>query len=217
MALSVAGIILVGGFSRRMGRDKGLLSVPGWKQVTFVEYLIGLLTTFCSEVVLVTRDEDQANRYTQHLAAQDASHVRIVNDKVPAAGPLMGLYSGLSVLQASHALTMAVDMPFVQKDMLAFLLSYPLDEALLIPVVDNIPQVLLAVYPRTLLPTLEDCLQSGRRDLRSLLEIAPVDYIEEPELRMIVPLLRCFVNVNTPGDLKESDHDHGLVNRAPTW
>lgn len=202
MTFSVAGIILAGGFSRRMGRDKGLLSVPGCEQVTFVEHLIGLLTALCNEVVLVTRDEDQATRYTEHLAAQEASPVRIVNDKVPAAGPLMGLYSGLSTLQASHALVTAVDMPFVQKDLLAFLLSYPLDDALLIPVVDNVPQVLLAVYPHTLLPMLETCLQSGRRDLRSLLEIAPVHYIEETLLRKVDPLLRSFVNMNTPDDLQ---------------
>ncbi len=202
MALNVAGIILAGGFSRRMGRDKALLTVPGQEQVTFVEHLIGLLTTVCSEVVLVTRDEDQATSYTKYLTAQEARSVRIVNDKVPAAGPLMGLYSGLSTLQASHALVTAVDMPFVQKDMLAFLLSYPLDESLLIPVVDGVPQVLLALYPRSILPTLETCLQHGRRDLRSLLAIAPVQYIEEAQLRKVDPLLRSFANVNTPGDLR---------------
>lgn len=185
-----------------MGSDKALLPMPGREQVPFVAHLTELLTTLCSEVVLVTRDEEQAATYTKYLVVQEPNPVRIVNDKVPAAGPLMGLFSGLSTLQTSHALVTAVDMPFVQKEMLCFLLSHPLDEELLVPVVDNVPQVLLAIYPRTLLPLLEACLQRGRRDLRSLLEIAPVHYINETQLRKVDPGLRSFVNVNTPGDLQ---------------
>ena len=171
--------------------------------MTFVSHLTSLLTTLCREVVLVTRDEDQATRYIKHLATQEAGSVHIVSDKVPAVGPLMGLYSGLNAIHASHALVMAVDMPLVQKDMLAFLLSYPLDEALLVPVVDDIPQVLLALYPRTILPKIETCLQNGQRDLRCLLKIMPVHYIEETQLRKADPQLRSFVNVNMPEDLKE--------------
>jgi molybdopterin-guanine dinucleotide biosynthesis protein A len=202
MALSVASIVLAGGSSKRMGRDKALLPMPGQGQVTFIAHLIEMLTTLCSEVVLVTRDKDQAVTYTKYLATQEANPVRIVYDRVPSAGPLMGLYSGLSTLQASHALVTAVDMPFVQKELLAFLLSYPLDDTLLMPIVDGVPQVLLAVYPRMLLPLLEACLQRGRRDLRSILEIASVHYIEEAQLRTIDPQLRSFVNVNTPVDLQ---------------
>ncbi len=202
MAFSAAGIVLAGGSSRRMGRDKALLPMPGREQVTFIAHLTEMLTTLCSEVVLVTRDEEQAVTYTKHLVAQEASLVRMVSDRVPSAGPLMGLYSGLSTLQASHALVMAVDMPFVQKELLAFLLSYPLNDALLMPVVDGVPQVLLAVYPRAILPLLEACLQCGRRDPRCILESAPVHYLEEAQLRTVDPQLRSFVNVNTPGDLQ---------------
>ena len=66
--------------------------------------------------------------------------------------------------------------------------------------VDGVPQVLLAVYPRAVLPVLEALLYAGRRDLRALLEVAPVRYIEEAQLRAIDPTLRSFVNVNTPAE-----------------
>jgi molybdenum cofactor guanylyltransferase len=69
--------------------------------------------------------------------------------------------------------------------------------------VNAVPQVLLALYPRTILPLIEERLQQGRRDLRCLLEVAPVQYIEEAELRKVDPELRSFVNLNTPEELKQ--------------
>jgi molybdopterin-guanine dinucleotide biosynthesis protein A len=192
-----AGVILAGGHSKRMGRDKALLPLPGSAETTFVEHLANLLSTLCSEVVLVVRDAAQSAQYVA-LAPRG---VRIIADQAPDVGPLMGLYSALNVIQSSHALLTAVDMPFLQPAMVSFLLSRPLDEAPLIPIVADNPQVLLAVYPRTLLPIIEALLRQGRRGPRALLDVVPVRYIAEAELRRVDPQLRSFVNVNTPQDL----------------
>ena len=194
----VTGIILAGGSSRRMGTEKALLPLPGNKQLTFVEHLAALLAGQCRQVLLVVRDEAQATRYAR------ATGVRMLIDKVPDRGPLMGLYSGLSAMDAaisSHALVMAVDMPLVQPALVAFLLAQLRTDALLVPIVNGVPQVLCAIYPHSVLPLVEQRLQEGRRDPRSLLEVAPVSYIEEAQLREVDPQLRSFVNINTPEEL----------------
>src|SRR5207248_5405066 len=130
--------------------------------------------------------------------------VRVLFDKIPDFGPLMGLYSGLSAIRTQRALVFAVDMPFIQPALLSFLLSQPYTPgALLVPMVHNVPQVMLAVYPRSALPLIEKLIQQGRRDLRSLLEVAPVHYIEEAQLRQVDPQLRSFLNVNTPEELRQ--------------
>jgi len=128
---------------------------------------------------------------------------RVVLDEAPGIGPLMGLYSGLKAIEVSHALVTAVDMPFVQPAVVSFLLSQPLSDELLVPMVHGIAQVLLAVYPRTIIPLIEDRLREGRRDPRSLLAVAKVRYIEEAQLRVHDPQLRSFVNVNTPQELAD--------------
>ena len=192
---NITGIILAGGSSRRMGKDKALLPLPDNEGVTFVEHLTAMLTTLCSEVLLVARDDLQGASYA-HLKG-----VRTLTDRVPGYGPLMGLCSGLSAMHHFHALVVAVDMPFVQPALLSFLLNQPLTGSLLVPVVNNRPQVLLAVYPRAVLPFIEGRLQEGRGDPRSLLEVAPVHYIDEAQLRQVDPELRSFINVNTPGEL----------------
>ncbi len=194
---SAAGIILAGGRSRRMGRDKGLLSLPGTGAMTFVEHLVAQLIPLCGELCLVARDNVQVAAYS----ARQLPSMRIVTDNTPDTGPLMGLYSGLSAIQSTYALVTAVDMPAIQPAVIAFLLSLPRDDALLIPLVDAMPQVLLGIYPRSVLSLIAERLQAGRRDLRSLLQVAPVRYIDEARLREVDPHLRSFMNVNTPDEL----------------
>ncbi len=189
-----AGIVLAGGHSTRMGRDKAFLPLPDNPHVTFVEHLAAVLVEQCGEVVLVARDAEQAIQY-KHLA------LPIVTDETPDVGPLMGLYTGLRAVQASSALVLAVDMPFVQAEMIAFLLSQQLQNTLaIVPLVKEVPQVLCAVYSRAIVPFVKERLQAGRRDPRSLLDVVPVRYIGEAQLREVDPQLRSFVNMNTPED-----------------
>ncbi|HZU69809.1 MAG TPA: molybdenum cofactor guanylyltransferase [Ktedonobacteraceae bacterium] len=190
-----SGIILAGGYSRRMGKNKALLPHPGSQSITFVEYLASTLATVCPEVLIVARHGTDASGYNLPGA-------RLVFDLEPDLGPLMGLYSGLSATTMSRALVVAVDMPFVQPALLSYLLSLPLTGAMLVPMVNDVPQVLLAIYPRSILPFIEERLRQGRRDPRSLLEVAPVQYIPEERLRQVDPELRSFINVNTPDELQ---------------
>jgi len=179
-----------------MGRDKALLLLPGNQAVTFIEHLASLLIAACEETLIVARDQAQASGYA-------FPGVRITCDKTAHHGPLVGLYSGLSAIHTQHALVVAVDMPFVQPAVVSFLLSQPLaPHTLLVPVVHDVAQVLLSMYPRSVLPLIEELLQQGRRDLRCLLEVAPVQYIEEVQLRQVDPQLRSFINVNTPEELQ---------------
>jgi molybdopterin-guanine dinucleotide biosynthesis protein A len=194
----ITGIILAGGQSRRMGQNKALLSSPGREQVTFVERLAALLRPLCAEMLLVARDQTAAAEYTA------LPGVRIVTDIVPGVGPLMGLYSGLRATSTDHAIVLAVDMPFVQPAMLAYLLALPRHEAIIVPVVNGVPQVLLAIYPRSILPIIESRLLEGRRDPRSLLDSIPVTYLDESQLLQIDPTLRSFVGVNTPEELRDA-------------
>jgi molybdenum cofactor guanylyltransferase len=190
-----ACIILAGGRSTRMGTNKALLPLPGNRNLTFVEHLASTLIPFCTETILVARDSNDAANYT-------LPGVQVITDKVLDHGPLMGIYTGLSAIQAQGALVVAVDMPFIQPALVSFLLSQPPTDSMLVPLVNNVPQVLLAVYPHTILPLIDDRIQQGRHDPRSLLEVAPVQYIEDAQLRLVDPELRSFVNVNTPEELE---------------
>jgi len=197
---TISCIILAGGRSSRMGKDKALLPFPGNEQLTFVEHVAALLAPIGREVILVAHDAQQAESYAtlQHV-------LRIVTDQEPNRGPLMGFYSGLSATHPSstHALVVAVDMPFIQPAILTYLLSLATSDTIIMPFVQATPQVMLAVYPRTILPLAAQYLHQGRRGIRSILEVAPVFYIEEAQLREVDPELRSFINVNTPEEFQQ--------------
>jgi molybdenum cofactor guanylyltransferase len=192
-----SAIILAGGSSSRMGKNKALLPLPGNQAITFVEHLVSILEACCSETLIVARDQAHATDYA-------FPGVRVTFDETPGIGPLMGLYSGLNAVNTARALVVAVDLPCVQHALLSFLLSQPLStDSLLVPLVHNVPQVLLAIYPRSVLPIIKEQLLQGRRDLRCLLEVAPVQFVKESQLRQIDPQLRSFVNINTPEELRQ--------------
>jgi molybdopterin-guanine dinucleotide biosynthesis protein A len=192
-----SGIILAGGSSSRMGKNKALLSLPGNQAVTFIGHLASLLLECCSETLVVARGQEDASEYM-------FPGVKVICDKISGIGPLMGLYSGMSTITTARAFVVAVDLPCVQPALLSFLLSEPLPaDSMLVPLVDNVPQVLLAIYPLSVLPMIKEQILLGRRDVRCLLEVAPVRFVEEAQLRQIDPGLRSFLNVNTPEELRQ--------------
>ena len=195
-----AGIILAGGSSRRMGKDKALLPYPGQPgnpPETFLEHLVTVLSSCCSDVFVAARDEAQAALYA-HAGAQ------IVLDNTPGGGPLMGLYSALQAISEPYAILVAVDMPFVTAQLLSYMLLHYQENTALVPLVDGYPQVTLAIYPRSMLPLIEKRVKQGRRDLRCLLEDARVRYIEGEQLRVVDPALRSFVGINTYEELQRA-------------
>lgn len=219
MPQSASAIVLAGGRSTRMGSDKALLALPeainrlttdnlSTGRLTFVEYLTDMLAKVCDEVIIVARDEAQAGQLSSVPHISSTAKVRIVHDKIADVGPLMGLFTGLSAIHHSHALVTAVDMPLIQPELVTFLLSLSRNDALLVPRVQDAPQVLLALYPRSILPIIKERLDVGRRDPRSLLDVVPVHYIEEEQLRTVDPELSSFVNVNTVEELKRCRGPH---------
>nr|BBH92803.1 hypothetical protein KTA_10020 [Thermogemmatispora argillosa] len=182
-----------------MGYDKALLPLPmaEAKGQTILGHLAHLALRETPEVLVVARDQCTAALYADHLPPA----ARLVVDLVPDQGPLMGLYSGLLAVRAPQAVVLAVDLPLLRPQLLAWLLRLPAqDERLYVPLVEGRPQVLLARYPRSLLPAIARLLAEGKRNPRSLLEVAPVGWLSEEELRSLDPELGSFLNVNTPQD-----------------
>lgn len=115
-----------------------------------------------------------------------------VPDEQPGLGPLGGLLSGLRVSPTDWCLLAAADMPSIDPAALAILCAHR-ERPAIVPILNEEPEPLLALYHRELIPSLETYLE-GRRSARGWLQT--IEYKKVPGLDP-----ETFRNVNRPEDL----------------
>lgn len=184
----MAGIVLAGGQSRRMGRDKALLKVDG---ETLLDRAIRTMGETARPVFVVA---DEPNRYR-------LSDATVVGDEYPGAGPLGGIVTGLRCAGPGLHLVIACDMPFVRQELLALLQSRAAGHEAAIPWIGGRPEPLCAAYDFRCLAPFSRALAEGERAVHRVLGLISAVRVDESELRAIDPALTSFVNLNEPRDL----------------
>jgi len=188
---NISGIILGGGQSRRMGRDKRRLT---WEGEPFLDRVSRLMKSLFDEVLVVAAQEDY-----------DCSHlpVRLVTDIIPEKGSLGGLYTGL--IEAKHSLTFAVacDMPFLIKESIARVCLGPPSDVLVVKLSTGL-QPLHARYTKGCVPVIAQMIHEGDLKIQNLISRSglTVNIIEESLFDDIDPSRLSFNNINTPADLE---------------
>ena len=180
-------VVLAGGASRRMGRDKALLQ---FDDTTLLARTVVAAQALSDDVLVVGR---------QALPG-DCPPVRAIPDLHPGSGPLGGLFSGVQGARSDRVVCVACDLPFLRAKLLRFLAGALRGYDAVVPVVDGRPQPLHAVYDRQATLARQAQLTKGDRSMSALLERLDVRYPGEEELRRFDPELRSFINVNTPED-----------------
>jgi len=179
-------VILAGGQSRRMGRDKaGLPAGDG----TLVEHLAHRLGPVVDETIVA------GGSATLELAG-----VRRIDDRHPGLGPLAGMHAGFLAARHSLVWVVACDLPDVEPALGPLMRSLANDCEAVVPLLDGEPEGVCALYRRGLAPRIEALLIAGERSVRSLLARCAVRYLTALELRAVDPGLRSFRNVNTPAE-----------------
>lgn len=181
------GFVLAGGASRRMGRDKALLA---WRGRSLLDHALTRLRSVCDEVFVLC---GPASRYEGHGA-------RLLLDAQAGQGPLAGLLAGLERLDQRPGLFLAVDVPRVPAELLAFLLSAVRGHDAAVPVPDAGPEPLVAAYTRACLEPVRQRLEAGERRLTCFWPDVDVRRLGEDELGRFGPPELVFANLNAPGD-----------------
>src|SRR5918996_6060852 len=101
--MAVTGVILCGGASTRMGRDKALIEIGGKPLVRLVADRVAE----CADPILLA--SGGARRFGS-LPYEE------ITDAAPGAGPISGLVAALSASPHDLVVAAAVDMPFVSAD-----------------------------------------------------------------------------------------------------
>ena len=187
------GLILAGGKSKRLGRDKALLPWPRESsETTLLHHVHRTLASICDDVIVV------GNR-------SDLTGFNVTPDLSPVGSSLTGLVSGMQAARTSLVLAVACDMPFLDGRLLRALIELASEEwDAVAPQVRDEPETLHTVYQRRCLTTAMHMLQAGDYKLTRLLDRLHVRRVTLKEIRAIDPDLMSLCNINTPGELAEA-------------
>jgi molybdenum cofactor guanylyltransferase len=184
---ALAGAILCGGLSTRMGRDKALLDIDG---TTLLERAVARLQRVADPLLLAG-----GSRGLTHPGCLS------VSDDMAGIGPLAGV---LAVLRASpHQLCaiVAVDMPDISPELLRRLAALREGEDAVVAVSPRGLEPLHAVYARSAMTAVEDALREGDRSLHGLLRRLRVRRVDAADLIGAMSAARFAVNLNSPTDI----------------
>jgi molybdopterin-guanine dinucleotide biosynthesis protein A len=192
-APSRTGFVLAGGKSSRMGagsdqdKDKAFLEFRGQ---TLLNRALAVMGTVCDRVAIVG-DPSKFAKYES-----------VVADIFPGCGPLAGIHAALLHSPAKLNLMLAVDMPFVSRELLAFLFAAAeqSDAIVTVPRSGKGLQPLCAVYRRDFSTVAEQALRAGKYKIDAAFSSVSVRVIEEGELAAAGFSEQSFFNVNTPQD-----------------
>jgi molybdopterin-guanine dinucleotide biosynthesis protein A len=185
----VYGLVLAGGKSRRMGRDKALLDHNGQSQLA---YVAGVLDA-CVEKVFVSTRPDQADD------EQRAQYAQIV-DRYENLGPVAGILSALEEKPEVDWLVVACDLPNIDEQTIRYLLEQregEQDFTAFTSSHDGLPEPLCAVYPSGCDSIIRQFVDEGMNCPRKILIRSETRLLDQPSPEALD-------NVNTPDDLQNS-------------
>ncbi len=191
----MTAIILAGGASRRLGRDKAGALLGGR---TLLERAVLAMQQLAGEVIVVVAPA-QPSPLPPELS------VRLEEDLHPGRGPLAGLYTGLLAARSPYCWAVGCDMPFLSPPLLRYLRERAPTYDAVVPVVAGRLHPLHAVYSKTALPIAEEMLTEGGGSLHGLLERLHVLHIGETEGARPEEWRRSCFNINTPEDWAQAE------------
>jgi molybdopterin-guanine dinucleotide biosynthesis protein A len=191
------GLLLAGGKSSRMGRDKASM-ILGADGLTQARRARGLLETLCQRTYISLREGQSV--------PEGGEGVSVLRDSSDAEGPLCGILAAFREEPAAAWLVLACDLPFVTAEVLDGL-AVRHCEAPWKPfiaysnVLDGRPEPLCAIYAPAALPVLLRYAAHGNFSPRRIMT-------EENAVLLHLPngSAAALVNINTPQDMEARDH-----------
>ena len=182
----ITGVILVGGKSRRMGRDKAFLDVAG---KPLFERVLEVFRKSFDRIVLVGDREERFAAYS----------LPVLPDIYPGSS-LGGLYTGLYHAATEHVFVSSCDLPFPNADILRHLCSLKDGFDAVVPSTKYSYEPLFALYAKSCLGPIRELLDSGDFCAYAWYPQVRVRYVPYEELAHLDRDGRAFMNVNTPDE-----------------
>jgi molybdenum cofactor guanylyltransferase len=183
----VAGAVLSGGLSVRMGMPKDRILLPDGRPM--IRHVIDIMLGVCNEVIVAGPQLP--------LCLEESERLHFIKDNYPGQGPLSGIEAVLSTGTARGYLIAACDQPLLTPELLRRLVPQDMNMPCFFDFSENgYIQPLPGYYPLGWLPDIRDSLRRNRRAIKALIADADVILLPiEPEEAA------CLMSINTKDDL----------------
>ena len=186
-----AVVVLAGGKSRRMGRDKLELALGGQ---TLLETVINRFNKEFEDVYLSISEKEKYPNIKVHR----------IEDILPGAGPLSGLHAALKSLPDDGVFLVAADLPFACPRAAKRIIELAgKKEACIIRLQDGKLEPLFGYYCKTLLPKCEEAIKTGDYRMSEIIQNSDTQFIAPHELGALWDE-RIILNINYPEDYKKT-------------
>jgi molybdenum cofactor guanylyltransferase len=185
----IYGLVLAGGFSKRMNTDKANLVYPAYGKPQW-EVTVECIRPFCKEVFLSVRDG-------QCLDGFGEESPETIGDHDSSQGPLSGFLSAMERVPGQALLVVACDLPLLNGSILREMIEHrgSADAIAYRSSNDGLPEPLCALYEPAMLEVCRTAAHNGARCPRKIL------IQQEPSVKLLdLPIPNALDNANTPED-----------------
>ena len=193
--MGVSAIVLAGGLSRRLGRDKAVEPFDG---EPLIRRVIGRLSELTTETVVVVNSEARASELPLPSGAKTAV------DIYPDSGSLGGIFTGLNAATNDWGFVVACDMPFLNTSLISHMLTLRQCCDAVVPVLDGYPEPTHAAYSKICLPHIERRLKARQLKIAGFFDDVRVRHVPEDEIDGFDSQPLSFFNINRPEDLERA-------------
>lgn len=192
-------IILAGGKSIRFGKDKALIK---FRNKHLITYIVATALKIAEKIIVVTKSNKE---FYESLLPKS---VIIAKDEFDIQSPLIGMLTGMKILNTGYAAVFPCDCPFINANLIMHLFKSVNGFDAAIPKWPNgYIEPLHAIYKiESTIPSIEKALRNGALSISSAIKyLKKVAYIPINELKKYDPKLLSFFNINTLEDLKVAE------------
>ena len=182
--LDITGVILVGGKSRRMGKDKAFLEFLG---KPLLERVLEIYRERFHRILLVG---DRPERFAGY-------GLPVLEDIFPGSA-LGGLYTGLCHAPTEYVFISPCDLPFPNKDVLDHICSLRKGFDAVVPTTQRGFEPLFALYAKKCIEPMRRLLESGNYCVYDFYPQVRIRYVPDEELAPLAREGGSFLNINTP-------------------
>ena len=195
-------IILCGGKSSRMGRDKGSMII---QDKPMIKHILTTLNHQINEAIIVLNDQKRIGKYNEFINPKDYTYtIKFVEDKIKDKGPMSGIMTGLSQISSNYALILPCDSPYISKNYINTIFNENNEKyQAIVPYHNNenklkTSEPLHSIYHKSIIPEIEELISKDILHIKGLIEKIDTKFvlidnkkIEKKEFR----------NLNRPEDI----------------